>query len=103
MLLLKSVLDNKGPHTSTTERIGNIVPQAVITAMQRLPLLFDHLIGSAEERKRNGDAERVRGLQPDIPGALSPNRGRRQAHDLVDVEIGASVPWRIVLKRVRKG
>ena len=27
MLLLKSVLDNKGPHTSTTEQRGKFVPK----------------------------------------------------------------------------
>ena len=34
-------------------------------AVQQLRLLFDHLVGTAEQRRRNGETEHSRGLQID--------------------------------------
>jgi hypothetical protein len=34
-------------------------------ALQQTPVLFDHLVGPREQRWRDGNAERLRGLQVD--------------------------------------
>jgi hypothetical protein len=63
-MLAASILGPFYPHIATdarTSRIGSSVPMNGLMHCSKNPSLFDHLVGTGEERGRNGKAEKFSG------------------------------------------
>jgi len=78
-------------------KIWRFVPQAAVSNRSKSSPLFDHLVGAADQRQREGDAESLGGLdvddQLDLHSLLNWQIGRLGTLQNPP-DIDASQPWR---------